>query len=116
MQPMVDPTPFRRPVNWQNLRADEAEKIIKERAEDSGKVQIIGHPQERSDERTILAPDIYRILREGMVVEQPAKNENGDWEVVIQRRMRGTRDAGAATIILTDSDWLIVKTVMWIDR
>ncbi len=113
---MVDPTPFRRPVNWQQLRASDAERIIRERAKNTNNVTIIGHPEERSVERDILPPDIYRILQEGFVFAEPVKNEHGDWEAVIQKRMKGTRDAGAATIIVRDDNSLIVKTVMWMDK
>jgi len=113
---MVDPIPFRRPTNWKRLNANEAERIIHERAQDTGKVIIVGHPEERSQERGILALDIYRILRNGTVNDEPVLNKNGDWEAIIQMRMRGTRDAGAATIIVRADDTLIVKTVMWVDK
>lgn len=109
-----EPVPFRRPINWNNLRSDEAERLIRERSKETKRVQIIGHPEDRSETRDILLPDVFRILREGQVVDPPVKNENGDWEAVIRRRMRGTRDAGVATIVLRE-DKLIVKTVMWID-
>jgi hypothetical protein len=111
---MVDPTPLRRPINWKNLRADEAERVIHERAADSSKVIIIGHPEERSDEREINDVEIFRVLREGVVVDPP-RLEGDDWVAVIRRRIRGTRDAGVVTIILRD-DKLIVKTVMWVDQ
>lgn len=113
---MEAPIPLRRPVNWSHLRADDAERLIKERAADSNWVIVIGHPEERSDERTILRPDLLRILREGMVVRQPTRNEHGDWEAVIEKRIRGSRDAGVVTIILREKEALIVKTVMWIKR
>ncbi|HXP98239.1 MAG TPA: hypothetical protein VN809_16115 [Telmatospirillum sp.] len=112
---MTDPTPVQRPINWNQLRANDAERLIKERAADTAKVVIVGHPQDRSKEREILTVDIYRILREGMVLDAPTK-VTGGWEAVIRRRIRGTRDAGAATILLKDDDSVIVKTVMWIDQ
>jgi hypothetical protein len=112
---MVDPTPVRRPINWEQLRAGDAERLIKERASDTSKVIIVGHPKDRAKEREILTVDIYRILREGMVLDAPTRIEGG-WEAVIRRRIRGTRDAGAATILLKEDDTVIVKTVMWIDQ
>lgn len=108
-------SPSQRPINWERLRADEAERLIKERSGDTAKVIIVGHPKARAKEREILTVDIYRILREGMVVDMPTKVEGG-WEAVICRRIRGTRDAGAATILLREDETVIVKTVMWIDR
>lgn len=113
---MPPPTPIQRPVNWANLRADEAERVIRERAQDTANVLIIGHPDDRSRERDIPLPDIYRILREGAVSKAPERNRHGDWEVVISRRMKGTRDAAAVTIVVMQDRQLIVKTVMWVDR
>jgi hypothetical protein len=77
---------------------------------------MVGHPEDRSDERSILTPDVYKLLQTGFVLDQPVRNGKGDWEAVIQRRIRGTRTAAAATIILTDSSRLIVKTIMWLDQ
>jgi hypothetical protein len=112
---MVDLPPVRRPINWEQLRADEAERLIKDRALDTSKIIIVGHPEDRAKEREILTVDIYRILREGMVLDAPTRIDGG-WEAVIRRRIRGTRDAGAATILLKEEDVVIVKTVMWIDQ
>ena len=50
------------------------------------------------------------------MVRQPIQNEHGDWEAVIEKRIRGSRDAGVVTIILREKEALIVKTVMWIKR
>jgi len=113
---MADPIPIRRPVNWQNLRSDEAERIIRERAKVTMNVIIVGHPEEQSEGRSILLPDIYRILQTGHVLDPPTRIDQGEWEAVIRIRMKGTRDAGAVTIILTGNEMLIVKTVMWIDQ
>ncbi len=113
---MADPIPFRRPVNWRNLRADEAERIIHERAKITKNVIILGHPEEQSEGRSILIPDIYRILQTGHVLDPPTKIDQGAWKAVIRIRMKGTRDAAAVTIILTGNEMLIVKTVMWIDQ
>ncbi len=96
------------------MRADEAEKLIQERAADSAKVVILGHPEERCEERDINDVELYQILRGGVVTDAP-RLEEGDWVAVISRRIRGTRDAGVVTIILRE-DKLIVKTVMWVDQ
>lgn len=114
---MPAPVPFKRPINWAKLSAGEAERVIRERAQDSGKVIVTegAHAAQRGEERDILAPDMWNILRRGFVQAAPIQNDQGDWEAVIQRRIKGTRDAGAATIILTREDKLIVKTIMWMD-
>jgi hypothetical protein len=109
--------PPKRPINWARLTAGDAERVIRERANDSSKVIVIegAHAQLRGEERDILAPDMWNILRRGFVLRDPILNARGDWEAVIQRRIKGTRDAGVATIILTRDEKLIVKTIMWMD-
>jgi hypothetical protein len=45
---MVDqPTPLKRPINWENLSAADAERVVRERAEDSGKVYFGNHAWDR---------------------------------------------------------------------
>jgi len=117
---MADPIPLRRrPIHWDRLRADEAERIIHERAKNSDHVIVIGHPAERIEERSILRPELDRILRTGMVMEQPRKVAEAPgrwvWEAVIVKRLKGGRDAAAVTIILRE-DRLIIKTVQWMDE
>ena len=107
-----------RPIRWGYLRADEAERIIRERAKDTAKVDISIHALDRINQRgtviEITVEDVYRILRTGDVEAKPIRNDRGDWEVVVARRF-GARKVGAATIVFR-SDRLLVKTVMWMDR
>ena len=112
---MVEPTPFRRPINWDRLRSGEAERLIRERASTTGNVIISNHAFDRIEGRTIIQADLYRILRTGSVEGDPVRNENGHWEAVITRRMASGREAGAATIIVREDDTIFVKTVMWMD-
>lgn len=112
---MVDPIPLRRLINWERLRSDEAERIIKERAADSDKVDISLHAYDRVEERSILAADVFVILRQGMIEGAARKNEFGDWEATMVKRMPGRREAGVVTIIFQDEDRIFVKTVQWMD-
>lgn len=112
---MVEPTPFRRPINWAKLRTDEAERLIRERAEDTARVIISFHAFDRVEERSFTHQDIYKILRTGSVEGPAQKNLDGEWEVVVVKRMPGTREAGAITIIYRNEDTLFVKTVEWMD-
>lgn len=109
-------TPPPRPINWQRLRREEAERIIHERAQISDNINWTEHALERSQERDITSQEIYRILRDGQVLQEPTLNDHGDWEAVIQRRVRGNRDAGAVTIIIEKNNELTLKTVMWMDQ
>ena len=93
---MVDVINFPRPIRWQNLRADEAERIIHEWAKQSENVIITDHAFDRVEDRSIVETDVRKILRNGHVIEAPTKTEEGDWKVVISLRMRGTREASLA--------------------
>jgi len=112
---MVEPTPFRRPINWNRLRTDEAERLIRERAATTGNVIFGVHAYDRIEERSIIQSDVYRILRTGFVESTLARNEDGNWEAVVTKRMAGGREAGVVTIIFGESEYLFVKTVEWMD-
>jgi len=107
--------PFKRPVYWDSLRADEAENIIRERAEITRNIILTNHAEERMAERDILYNDMLDILRTGSVDCVQERNEQGDWTVMVSKRMRGTRNAGVITIILKETEGLVIRTVEWID-
>lgn len=74
---MTDPLPFRRPIRWASLRADEAERVIREWSRDTGRVLITAHALDRVGERAIGTPEVYRILQTGRCLADPARNERG---------------------------------------
>jgi hypothetical protein len=106
-----------RPVRWSALRADEAERIIRERAAVTSKVIFGVHAFERVEERSITQADAMTILRQGRIEGAPALAANGvDWKVVVVRRMPGGREAGAVSVIYRPpSNELFVVTVEWMD-
>ena len=106
-----------RPVRWSALRADEAGRIVRERAAATSKVIFGAHAFERVEERAITQVDAMTILRQGGVEGVPELAANGsDWKVVVVRRMPGGREAGAVTVIYRPpSDELFVVTVEWMD-
>jgi hypothetical protein len=108
------PTPLKRPLNWENLSAADAERVVRERAEDSGKVFFGNHAWDRIGERSITRADALTILRKGYVEGKPQRTDKGEWKVTMTRRLNRSRSAGVVTIILK-SDALFVKTVMWMD-
>jgi hypothetical protein len=114
---MADPLPFRRPIRWSNLRTDEAERIIRERVKVTSNVIIGVHAFDQLDIRfgSILPEDIYWILETGIIPRKPTKENVTEWEVIVVKRMPGTREAGVVTLIATDADTLFVKTVEWMD-
>lgn len=69
---------------------------------------------ERGERGILNSVDMMRILREGTVRREPAKEERG-WKVIVEKRMPGTRDAGAVTLIVCPGEDIEVWTVEWMD-
>ncbi len=116
---MADLIPFRRPVRWDNLRCDEAERIIRERVRNTDNVIISRHALKRSVPRfggiDFITADLFAILETGSIPYRPIREDETAWKVIVIKRMPGTRDAGVVTLIATDDDTLFVKTVEWMD-
>lgn len=96
------------------LTAQAATKVIRERAQDTANVILTEHAQERMDERGILAPEVFTILRKGEVYNTPERMSGGDWKAEVEMRMPGGREAVVVTVIRV-ADSLVVVTVMWKD-
>ena len=114
---MGEVTPFRRPIRWSDLRADEAEQIVRQRAspDSTGQVILTNHTWERVSEREITREDVFDILRTGQCRDKPKRNERGNWQAIIAKRIAGQREAGVVTVILEDEENLIIRTVEWMD-
>jgi hypothetical protein len=113
---MADPPPFRRPTRWHALRADEAERVVREWAQDTARVFFSGHAFDRIEDRSITQDDAYWILRTGFVEEAPVRGRKaGEWKVIVARRMPGGRRAGLVTLIVQRDRILDVITVEWMD-
>lgn len=104
-----------RPINWAKLRTDEAERVIRDRARATKNILIGEHAFDRVEERSITQNDVYTILRTGHVSGHAQRNIHGDWEVVVTKRMPGTREAGVVVIVFMEREKLFVKTVEWMD-
>jgi hypothetical protein len=98
-----------------------ARRVIVEIAQETARIDWSDHAQERMEERGISDADVLTILRRGDIDGAPQRNENGEWECEIVHRLRGSRDAGVVTIILTgrslfgEETRIFIKTVMWKD-
>lgn len=95
-----------------------AEKRINEIAQNTDNVIITIHGNERIDSEAgrlgLGAQEIYEILREGMITEDPQYNpKTGDYKYKIIRRMDTLREAGCVTVIMNDAKLLVI-TAMWI--
>ncbi len=102
----------RRP-RWK-LTPEMATREIHERARNSANVLLTQHAQEQMVERDIIAPEVYRILREGTVHEQPVL-QGDEWKAIVELRMPGGRDAATVTVLAAGTR-LRVVTVMWRPR
>jgi hypothetical protein len=111
---MVDPTPFRRPINWAKLHAKDAERVVRDRAKNPANIIFGTHALERTGERSITVDDVFEILESGHVDGSPVKTAQGEWKCTFTRRMAGARSAGVVTIIFR-RDKIFIKTVMWMD-
>ena len=116
---MADPIPFRRPTRWDNLRADEAERLVRQRVKDTGNVIFSRHALKRIRERLegygFSTVDVLWILETGTIRDRPTREDAASWKVIVTKRMPGTRDAGVVTLIATEDDTLFVETVEWMD-
>ena len=104
----------RRPLRWDRFRADEAQRVIRERCRRTENIVFSNHAFDRVAQRSILREDVYTIIESGHVEGQPVF-EKGAWKVIVTKRMPGTREAGAVTLIVSDDDFVFVKTVEWMD-
>lgn len=59
--------------------------------------------------------DVFAILEGGYVEGHPHRNEHDEWQCIVVRRIVGTRDAAAVTVVCK-AERLIVRTVMWKDE
>ena len=104
---------MRKPGQWR-LTPQTATQRIRERATNSANVLLTLHAQEQMAARDIIAPEVFRILREGTVRDSPI-SEGDEWRAIMELRMPGGRDAATVTV-LAEGDRLRVVTVMWKDR
>jgi hypothetical protein len=90
------------------------EARIRELSHDSSNILWSNHARDRMDERGIYADDALRILRFGHARGSPEKTDRGEWKLKMVKAIKGAREAGVVTIVLTNGRLLIV-TVEWED-
>ena len=106
-----------RPIRWDRLRTDEAEKEIKRRlaiAEPFVSPHAFDRLEEREEQGLLNSVDMMEVLRTGSVCQPPRRQAEG-WVVVVEKRMPGSREAGVVTLIVLPGDELEVWTVQWMD-
>ena len=78
------------------------------------RVTVTLHAEDRMLERGFSNRDLFNILETGQVVGKPTLTERGEWKCKVVKRLRGSREAGAVTLI-AKGDRLIVVTMEWED-
>lgn len=96
------------------LSVDDAERLIKEKAQVTENIIFGTHAMERQEERGIDDIDVLRVLRHGHIDDLPELTKQNDWLCKIVYRLRGSRSAGVVVILLQDGK-LFIKTVEWED-
>jgi len=83
-------------------------KMIRQLAEDSDRIVIVGHGRKRQRERKITRPQVEFCLRKGFIDEGPFLNEHGNWQSTMC-----CQHAGDELTVVVAIDWpsqLIVIT------
>ena len=89
--------------------------MVRGAAADSANVKFGNHALDRMEERGITTLDALRVLRAGDIkgTVEPGKN-TGEWKCKIAKTMKGSREIGVVTLVLS-ANRLFVKTVEWED-
>ena len=98
-------------------RADIAaiRKEIRSLAADSSNVAFSHHALERSDQRGITTLDAIRVLQRGDIAGTVEPGRKADeWKCKVVANIRGSRDIGVVTLVMTGKRLLVI-TVEWED-
>lgn len=106
--------PERSKVTQFRLTSTAAQKRIQLISKTTASVGLSFHAKERMAERDINVGDIYRILREGHIHDQPELTARGDWKCKVTLKLRGRRTA-SVIVALHPTEKLTVVTVEWED-
>jgi hypothetical protein len=99
-------------VSQMRLTPGVAQSRIRKIAHDSENVILGNHARERMVEREIFDVDVFRIIRNGLVKDQPELTDFNEWKCKVVLKIRGGRTAGVVTVLLHNAK-LFVKTVEW---
>lgn len=95
-----------RPTNLIALTKEQAEAIIRQRAEVSVNVIYDDHVIEQMYARDITREDIDVVLKTGSA-DQISRADGGDWKVLVTKRIFGVR-VGVVTIILSEEGLYLI--------
>ncbi|WP_339796060.1 DUF4258 domain-containing protein [uncultured Hyphomonas sp.] len=110
--------PKRSPVvPFDNRQRDAMEAVRRVVQTDSSKINLSGHAREQMELRNIVVRDVLRALEFGDPIGllRFGKKE-GEIKLKVTFRPRGMREIAVVTLVVTEKDWVFVKTVMWRDE
>lgn len=85
--------------------------------DDSSKVKLSEHALSQMADRNIVARDVYRALQFGDPVGNPEEGKKeGEIKLIVTFKPRGMRELAVVTLVVTASERVFVKTVMWKDE
>lgn len=96
-------------------KASELEAIVQSLANNTSCVLFTNHALERMDQREIIRLDVLRVLRIGHIKGDIEAGKNaGEWKCKFVARLKGSRDIGVVTLVISNAK-LLIKTVEWED-
>lgn len=101
-------------LQFHDLSPSAAAKKLRLIAEHSEKVLLTNHAKVRMRQRKITLPQIICCLKHGRIVEGPARNTRGDWEIKLEVISAGDVINGVFVLQydITQQDYVLVVTVI----
>lgn len=93
------------------LSRPDAQRILREAAEDSRVGFEERHCRERMVERGVTEEDVLRCLLLGRIVEGPALNARGNWKMTVHRFAAGEALDVVAVIEVPDNGVIVVTVI-----
>ena len=72
-----------------DLSKDDAQRIIRTLATNTGNIVVVAHGRARQRQRQIPRPQLERCVQKGMITEGPFINSHGNWQVNVTRYAAG---------------------------
>jgi len=91
-----------------------AARVIKELADDSGRIVLLDHCRKRMAKRRVTRRQVEQCLQKGSITEGPFMNSHGNWQVNMYRHAAG--EELTCTVAIEWAERLLVITVMRRDR
>jgi len=92
------------------MNSNQALRIIRKAAEETGRVAFHPHAKQRMRKRRINPTQVYSCLRKGIIIEGPSLDIKGCWRCTMYRLAAG--EAVSVVVSIIPHDNLLVITVI----